>query len=108
MEFLNSFARLRPALRELMERAMTEPPMNAPALHQFLASDYGVAVEELKYVAEHVAAQEGYEVHHCTDGSCMYVRYVGRATPSWNDARPDEEMRQQARDLLAQYGRSHN
>lgn len=108
MEFIETFARLRAPVRELMERAMTEPPLSPGLMHQFVRSDYGVGEEELAYVANHVAQQQGYEVHHATDRSCFYVRFSnGQAVPHWSEARPDDDMRQQARDLLSRYGRSH-
>lgn len=108
MEFMETFARLRAPVRELLERAMTEPPLTPGVMHQFVRSDYGVGEEELAYVANHVAQQHGYEVHHASDRSFFYVRFTHDQAPHWNECRPDEDMRRQARDLLAQYGRSHN
>lgn len=107
MEFLQSFARLRPQLRELLERAMTEPAMTPNQLHAFHAVDYGVSASEVQYVRQQVAQQSGYEVHHATDDSVFYVLYSGTG-PHWSELRPDHEMQQQARELrLAQNGRSH-
>ena len=108
MEFIETYARLRAPVRELLERAMTEPPLTPRLTHQFVRADYGVGEEELAYVANHVASQQGYEVHHASDRSYFLVCFSGQQAPHWNECRPDDEMRQQARDMLSQYGRSHN
>ena len=107
MEFLQQFARMRPQLRELLERAMTEPPIYPNQLLSFAAADYGVSSDEMQYVREHVARQRGYEVHHAVDDSLFYVRFIGDQAHWVEGERPDEAMRQQARELLSQYGRSH-